>query len=896
MSSPESPADPPAPDSSPAESAPPRQLGLQPADTKPAKPKKKKKGGAAGCLVVLLLVLAGVGVLIWKLPEIVEGRIYAYLEKQDWERKALTVSKVGWNQLVIEDVDLANDGWAVQNERLEVDYSILNLITTRRADLGTLTGLNIELDLVAMEEAAKEKEAAGEVPSSPPATPEKFTLKDIASSIPIDVIQLADAAQVTAKRGEAVQTFQIEGAFAMNGPMDFTVDGSGVSPVTVVLGGQMAAPVGTADLQAELSVGELSALMAHFDPAWAEAFGEGSVIDIGVTELSGRFPFRGNKAQFETLEGQVDVRAFKKGDIAVGPTQITFAQVDGGAFAVTTTSFDLSYGGEVVKSVCEMTLEVGSGTEWRASEVQGTLKIASASLFGVPVEGFEMPIEGTIADIRFSGLQLFSPEYPDVAVSEVSGDLKEVGTDDFTFASLGNMLLRIPGMTARNPAEKLDGAGQLPISAKSDEGGLQAKLNLGAEADPVTYEKEGISLESVGVATVDTKVKEGGEMSLDGTVKVDRITVFESEEAVTALTGLNITMTMANNRLDIQGEGQLDGETFPITSNYSFGEGEDEGSVKGQYAVGPVALKEVTWIGEFVEALKDVNVSATVDSSGSVDRKKDGTSSSEPFQVRIRNGRLVYPDDLLTATGVQTDIGMTFNPPALQSTFRLKADRVETSDLVMRNVSLTIEPLENNGARVVAFSADLWEGRVLVTKPFVIPADRRNFACTVLIRSINAQELVKLIPDFNGTLDAYVSGQLPFKVTNGKLTMLDGYLGLDKDRPAVLKYDATGLLTQGLKEGKRQYKIYQQAEVALGNLIVNELVANIYGPDTPSDGRVIVKLEGESAEEQRTGLITISKIPVNLNLVVDEQKSLILEKGFQRVYGGVLDVSVNNPN
>jgi len=826
--------------------------------------------------VILILLLAAGAVLVWKLPDIVEGRIYAFLDKQDWERKELSVTKVDWKELTLEGIDLADEGWAVQADRLTLKYSLFKVLSTWRADLAEIAGLKAQFDLVAMEAAAAPPVGAptGETPAEKKGKP--VTLQSLSKDLPVDVITLLDPAPIEVKRGEVVQNFELSGQLAMTGETNLQLQGSGVSLASLSLTGDTKAPDGEADLKAALSVEDLSLLMTHFSPDWAEALGEDTSLDIGKTELEGQFPFRKNKMQFETLDGVVELRSLKSGDFAGGNASVTFAQVEGGAFAVTTTPFELNYVGETVRTVSELVAEVGTGEEWRKSSIQGALKVTGASLFGMPVTPFEMPLEGTLGDIQFTGLNLFSPDLPDMALSGFAGGLKDIGTSDFKFESLGNLLLRVPGMKAKTPSEELEGAGAFPVRTQAKVTDVTANVDFTEETGPAVYEKEGFTLEAKGGMKLDGDLQESGDFAMDTELAVERLALLEQENLVTSLTDLKINGKLSGNQLKVTGEGKLDGETFPVESDYTFGSGEDEGKVTGNYAVGPVELTGVTWVGEFVDALKDVKLSAKVESKGTVQAEGDG------MKVSIRNGKLVYPDDLVTANGISSDIGFSFKPFGFDSTMRFHANSVKASDVVMTNVSLTITPLDDGGARIDAFSANLWEGRVLVTKPFVIPADRRNFSCKVLLRGVNTQEWVQMIPNFNGELDAYINGELPFKVTNGRLTFLDGFLNLDKSRPAFLKYDATGLLTRNAKRLTRQYRIYQSAEKALGHLKVEELSAQIFGPDSATEGQVLVNLDGVSVDERM-------EIPVDLNVVVEDN---LLETTFQLYYERVLDISI----
>lgn len=213
-------------------------------------------------------------------------------------------------------------------------------------------------------------------------------------------------------------------------------------------------------------------------------------------------------------------------------------------------------------------------------------------------------------------------------------------------------------------------------------------------------------------------------------------------------------------------------------------------------------------------------------------------------------------------TGIHTQLRLHPFAKNLQSEpATLRINKISTGDLSIDQFRMRYK-LYPKGIQLAKASGTFLQGRFSLQKPCLIPFTKEpSFSMLWKLSGIQLEALSALFPDFGGSISGSISGFLPLKITKGACRLASqSSFSLDKNthKAPLLRYPATGILTQGIPPGSVQYTQRQLVEKSLENLQLSTL--NLQLNDSPLEEKAIqIRLEGRSPNEPHAP-------PIHLNI------------------------------
>tara|TARA_R110002096_G_scaffold4493_3_gene20766 strand:+ start:15265 stop:17838 length:2574 start_codon:yes stop_codon:yes gene_type:complete len=847
---------------------PPKEAESEPKPDEPDTGEKRSRRGLWITLaIVVVLVSAGV-VLVAMLPGIIEAQIRKALADLELERTEFEMGAVTLSGAEIREVDFAGKGWELQTPLVKAGYSIPSLLRKRLGSLD-LSNAAFELDLDGLEpqEVSHDDGAA-----STEDGPSGFTLSKLAGSLPVERIDLENTV-IHLRRGELLQELGLSGYVSLAGQTDVRVVGTGASALEVGVTGNMNGANGKADLVAEMSIASFPVLL---ELANLEIEQEGLDLKFGTLEGSGEIQVRADEFGFGEVDIQVDLEGLTYDDFKLGATQLQVNH-DSGFFLLTSGDLDAAYEPDVSgRGTVEAKLKPGATFE--ESLLEGVIHVASMELFGIPLSPFDLPVKGNLNTLHFGPGSATSPDFKGLVLADVEFDVEDMTKPVIHGNGTGVLGVQLPGFAANPPHDlNLEGAVAMPVLANfkvaPDEQAFSIKLDLPKET--ATGQDSEFELKGVGNAELQTRFA-GEKSEVDLNLDISSLEWSEAGEQLAILEDLQLQGKLTDGNGSGEGSGSLNGKSFPISLTH-----ETEGATQNtRITIDSIALREETWVGELIEGWEgsklsgDIKVEATFETSGE--------AVSPQITASLTHGSLEYPDGETSATGVTAAVEVaSLDPLKLAPRTTVRVDRISTpADIDVTGVRLSFSVLEGGATRLNSFSAQVFGGEIALSKSVTIPAGGTGYTLPISLKSIKAAQIMEFFPQFEGEIDAAVSGQIPIGVTKtGNLEILVGTLELDSNYPAVLRYDATGLLTKDLKERSRAFKINQQVERALGNLSIDGLEVSLLDQSN-SEHRAVVKLNGVGVDES-------VKVPVTLNVRVEDKEDILRKILDNVVFSGI---------
>lgn len=829
--------------------------------------KKSRRGLWIVLGIVGVLVLAGV-LIVALVPGFVEKEIRKALADLELERAEFEMGEVSFGKLELRDVDLAGPGWEFQTPALSGSYS-WSIVLTKRFGVVDLSNARIQLDLDQLEEPSEANNEGALAERDP------LTLSKLNELIPVDMILLENTI-VELRRGALSEVLTVGATIGLNsgmsGKLDLSVVGTGASTLEVDGSGAISGKRRDASLNASISVENIPALLELGGLKAAE----GLEYQLGGLEGTVQILLQSDELGF----GDVDLRSrlggLSYGDFKMGESDLLLSGEDG-LLKLTTSEIDAAYQPDVFgKAIVEASLKPGATFE--ESLVEGVIRVASMELFGIPLNPFDLPAKGSLNSLQFGPGSTTSPDLAGAVLADVEFSVEDMLKPVIHGKGTGFLGVQIPGFAAVPPNDlSLEGALSMPVAAIFNAATEEQEFTISVELpkEKATSEELGFDLEGNGNVQIQTRFTDTDSATAVN-LAVPSLEWSKAGDQLAILESLELEASLGAESTSGEGGGSLNGKSFPIALS---GE-RSESAERTNIVIDSIALREETWLGELIEGWEgsklsgDVRLEANVESS-------EGTITPR-ISATLAHGSLEYPDGETSATGMSGSIEVvSLAPFKLAPRTTLRAERISTpADIDLTNVRLSFSLLENGATKLDAFSAQVFGGQISLGKSVTIPVDGGGYTIPVSLKSIQAADIMEFFPQFEGEIDAAVSGQIPIGVTDtGGLEILVGSLNLDPDYPAVLRYDATGLLTKDLRKRSRAFKINQQVERALGNLSIDGLKVELLD-QSDSEHRAIVKLDGVGVDES-------VKVPVTLNVRVEDKQDILRKILDSVVFSGI---------
>ncbi len=832
---------------------------------------RKKPGAWRWWLFALLPVLpVAIGVAIVFSPGWIEGYVLRQLEQSDLDEKELTLEKVTWNYLSAKDLRFADrdTGWEASARKLEVNYNPFGLLSGR-VHLANVSGLTVMVDLDQWDASrTAQDEEAGEQPPFG-FSGDRGPLRTLAHLLPLDLLTLEDS-QVHLKRAQALQKLSLEGTLSPQGRNELRVEGEGVTDLIVELSGLMQARQGEADLELEFQSAAFTPLLRFVDPANRLLGGDRVEVDLGQTSIFGRLRFIDDHPLFVPERGDLRLARYRDGAFVIESVQAEFtAGAEAGWVDFTLAPFDLRFPPVSLDASVTASGRYRPGASLAESALEATVRADRASVLGVETQPFEFPVEGTLASMTASQPEILEKDGQTLCLAETRVELNGLDSTHQTLRAEAGLGVALPGFTTPEPAAVgLEEAVLLPLAVnwerKEGRQRMELSLRAGSAGAPLRHTWNDVDIQTVAAMSLDL-ITENVRTTGTWNFELDRIQLDREGQEITALQDLRLEGDVAPDRFTVSGGGVFDGKRFPVSADIALPV-DEAAPTEGVFEAGPVVQREVTWPGRVYRPLRGVQLSGDIALAGTT-----LLTPREPSQiageVKLAKGKMLYPGDAIRVLQASVDLNLPELPATTLGRSTLTAQRVETKeDVTLESPRIVLETAPGNGLRIHQASATLFGGRLSTASPFVISQDRRNFDCVIDIRGLQAGRLVALIPNFDGSIDARLDGRVPVKVVDGRISFQTGWLRLTPNTNATLRYNAEGLLTRDV-EKRRQRRIYEKVEKALGNLRIESLEVRLFDP-ADAGSPVSLRLEGRSIDRQ-------FDIPVNLNLNVEDAESFI---------------------
>jgi hypothetical protein len=222
--------------------------------------------------------------------------------------------------------------------------------------------------------------------------------------------------------------------------------------------------------------------------------------------------------------------------------------------------------------------------------------------------------------------------------------------------------------------------------------------------------------------------------------------------------------------------------------------------------------------------------------------------------------KIEWPEAGLTLDGIRGQLSAASADSSEMPAFNLvRIDRIRYGKFEASELTLRVSGINEPVLELELVNALFLGGRARIP---AFRLDRRlaRLDAVLEIEQVDMASLAELLPQFGGSIEGALRGQLPIRVDAEGFFVGKATLELDRSRPAWLRYPAEGLLTRNVPAGSERYRQLELVERALGNLRLTDLTIQLYSPEDP-ETPVRVRLEGTFSSAEAV-------IPVKFNLNV----------------------------
>jgi len=320
----------------------------------------------------------------------------------------------------------------------------------------------------------------------------------------------------------------------------------------------------------------------------------------------------------------------------------------------------------------------------------------------------------------------------------------------------------------------------------------------------------------------------------------------EKGGAVLDLQNIGFGFELQGEQLRAEGAVTLESNEIPFVYKHQRKDVNGGWELVGSLAIDELELKEpVANAVMFVEAMKDKSISGKVSMrmEFSIGSEKDFDASLE---AAISGGLLSFADDGPVIEGLEGDIKLdSLKQEVTQGYHHVKATGITAFDVKMKNLGLDYQLLANGDISLRKLTLEALGGQLLVDD-FILPAGDEDYGFTLRARKLDVAQLAALFPDFSGSISGRIDGLLPVESKGGKLGPGRGEMYLTPKTRGKLKYDAGNSFSSGLDPKTEEYKRMKMVEESLRDLDLKVLSIRLFDPPD-KDKAVLLRLEGQAS-------------------------------------------------
>ncbi len=858
-----------------------------------------KRTGLFLVALVVILVLFG-----WAfLPHIAERVIRGMIADAGLSQSELKVVDIGWNEAVIENLSVSDDGWSVKADQLLVSYDPMDLFEGKVKDL-EIIGLITKIDLSSKPTDESDSISLASI----------HTLPD--NFIYLDSIRAKDASVVLVNGARQHMIEQIDVSLTQPAERNLILSGeSGEYNVLVQLINErnksyvhFISSVGMPGRFIEL----IETALGLDDPLMPEGLSfHGAGINGGFTIVKdnpsplvlnaalNRVIFEGGDTPVKVLSNEVRM------DLEAGFTgagQVTFSGVaDTLSLPLESSAgFDLNltkksapkwntiiaWGDDTVKvsgsmSQLELTGEYDNrpvkldDLDAKFSLIDGKLEVGgsfsnggTAIPFGYKHNLQEPSEDRWIMDGEL-GLGPVKHDKPLPILNAVTDVLENISINGSSFTKMtfslgshesfrGTMVTQISDAEIDVSEGKLKASGVngtwvlhiLPLPDDSLDAGDLSHYTMDFSAKELTVaSKDALDYDLVHEAEKPVTITGKGNFGVDESIlkgEVKNLQLYgEKDGNEILLADTTMSYQMKGDQVHANGKTSIGENVIPFSYWHDRKAQDDKWNLTGWVKIDAVDIKSPVDTGVMiVEAMEGKTI------AGKVSMKMDFTiGSDEDFDgvlvASLADGTLTMEDDGPVLEGLSGDIRLSSLKEKKTDGFhRVSAKRIKAFDTEMTNLRLDYKILPNGDIplRNVALSA---LGGVVWVDPFVMPGGDDNYQLKVRMKALDLAKLAKLFPDFDGSITGKIDGLLPLQNIDGEFRPVRGGMYLTPRSRAKLRYDVGNKFSAGINPKTEEYKKMKMVEDSLKNLELKVLSVRLFDP-RDKDKAIVLKLQGQA--------------------------------------------------
>ncbi len=281
-------------------------------------------------------------------------------------------------------------------------------------------------------------------------------------------------------------------------------------------------------------------------------------------------------------------------------------------------------------------------------------------------------------------------------------------------------------------------------------------------------------------------------------------------------------------------------------------------ALDGAFELQPLSLDFIDAVGRHVTALESLSFSGELTAAGRYWLREGVMDAS--LESIFTDGSIDFPASQIKAEGVtvRKQLDSVFHQ---RGTLQVQLQRVEAGDIEVQQGEFDL--LLNGMDRVTLKHGSLEAfGGQLRLDPMEVLLEPLNFEGGVRFERLSLHALTRQMSFFDGTMEGYVSGAMPFRMVDGEFIPEEGHLRLSEGEVARLHYNSKGLLSQPEISGPtsklsfleriserlmQRFRLQPEVVVedALADLTITHLDIALFPADTPTTP-VRIRFEGEA--------------------------------------------------
>ncbi|MDP2136457.1 MAG: YdbH domain-containing protein [Candidatus Didemnitutus sp.] len=240
-------------------------------------------------------------------------------------------------------------------------------------------------------------------------------------------------------------------------------------------------------------------------------------------------------------------------------------------------------------------------------------------------------------------------------------------------------------------------------------------------------------------------------------------------------------------------------------------------------------------------------------------------------RVQLRDGNFYFAERNVTASGTTADFTFTDFDRVVSEPGTVRVAKLDAGEIKVTNLDLE---LAFAGPEKIAVSRASLEalGGKLSAEPFTFYPLKNELDATLVVEGLVVEQIMALTKDVPAKAMGFVDGWLPIRIDGAGLRFGSGWLELKRGAYAEVRFNAAGLLTNGVSPKHASYPTLKKVESGLLQLKLTELRLDIRPPGAPPGRSATLRLKGEPVDPQ-------VKAPVNLDLNVNGPLEQLLNLG-----------------